>query len=244
METLAGFERYDFQGPLADGNSVSHPVYFIGQGPPIVIWQELPGIGPETIELAIKISDAGYKVYLPHLFGPLGRMSFVGNIARLFCMRREFHLFAANKASPIANWMAALCRDVRARNDGAQVGTLGMCLTGGFALTLMADDAVIGGVASQPSLPIMKQTALHMSAREISDAKAGMQAKGPALAMRYSGDPLCKAAKLDTIKDTFGDGVVTHTVPGKGHAMLTAHWSDEAFEKTIGYFNDRFASKL
>ena len=164
MDFLEGFEVYEFDGPLEDGNRVTHPVYFLGEGPPIIIWQELPGIGPETIALAKKIVASGYRIYLPHLFGPLGRLSFAGNIGRLFCMRREFHLFAANMASPIAAWMAALCRDVRDRNEGQMVGTLGMCLTGGFALTLMADEAVIGGVASQPSLPLGRQSALHMSA--------------------------------------------------------------------------------
>ncbi|MCA8867253.1 MAG: dienelactone hydrolase family protein [Rhodobacteraceae bacterium] len=240
MDFLEGFEVYEFDGPLEDGNRVTHPVYFLGEGPPIIIWQELPGIGPETIALAKKIVASGYRIYLPHLFGPLGRLSFAGNIGRLFCMRREFHLFAANMASPIAAWMAALCRDVRDRNEGQMVGTLGMCLTGGFALTLMADEAVIGGVASQPSLPLGRQSALHMSADQIAAAKAGMQAKGPAMAMRYDGDVLCKAVKLDAIEQAFGDGVVTHTIPGRGHATLTVHWSEEAWEHMIGYFDERF----
>jgi len=240
MDLMHGFERYDFDGPLEARARVRHPVYVTGKGPPIVLWQELPGIGQSTIRLVNKIAADGFRVYLPHLFGPLGKFSFAGNLARLFCMRREFHLFAAGKASPIANWMAALCRDIQRREDGAQVGTLGMCLTGGFALTLMADDAVLGGVACQPSLPMARQRALHMSPAEIAASKTGMQAKGPALAMRYEGDFLCKAAKIDAIKGAFGAGVVTHTIKGKGHAMLTDHWSQEGYDHMIGYFNARF----
>jgi len=87
------------------------------------------------------------------------------NLVRVLCIRREFHIFAARKSSPVTNWMRALCRDVQSRHDGMQVGTLGMCPTGNFALTLMA---------------------------------------------------------------------------GKGHALLTAHWSDEAYDKMMAYFGERF----
>lgn len=239
VRMLDGYHQFDFDGPLTDGNSVSHPVYFKGKGPPILIWQELPGIIPETLTLVDKMVAEGFTIYMPHLFGPLGKFRIGSNMARLLCIRREFHMFAARKSSPITNWMRALCRDVQSRHDGVQVGTLGMCLTGGFALTLMADDSVIGGVAAQPSLPLFKQSALHMSDSEIADARDAMDHKGPALAMRYSGDPLCKASKLEAIKAAFGDGVVTHTIAGKGHATLTGHWSDEAYEKMIGYFHQR-----
>ena len=237
MDILDGFGRFDFSGPLAAGESVSHPVYVLGEGPPIVIWQELPGIGVSTADLARKIAAEGYRVYLPHMFGPLGKFQLGRNLLRLFCMRREFHLFAAGKSSPIVNWMAALCREVSARNNGQKVGTLGMCLTGGFALTLMADDAVLGGVAAQPSLPMFKQGALHMSEAEIAAAKAGMAAKGGAMAMRYQGDMLCKSAKTDAITTAFGDLVTVHQLDGKKHATLTDHWSDEAWAHMIGYFN-------
>lgn len=240
MSEMSGFEVFEFDGPLASGDHISHPVYFTGTGPPIIIWQELPGILPEMIDLGRKMAAAGYTIYMPHLFGPLGKFAMGRNIVRLLCIRREFHLFAARKSSPVTNWMRALCRDVRTRHEGQKVGTLGMCLTGGFALTLMADENVIGGVASQPSLPMFNQKALHMSDEEVAAAKAGMIDKGPALAMRYSGDPLCKAPKLEAIKEAFGNGVVTHTINGKGHALLTGHWSDEAYVKMMDYFAGRF----
>ena len=39
------------------------------------------------------ITASGFRVLLPHLFGPLGRTGTLGNTARVFCMRKEFHLF-------------------------------------------------------------------------------------------------------------------------------------------------------
>ena len=236
--TLQGFQKFDFEGPLGDGDSVSHRVYYRGEGPPIVIMQELPGIGPQTLRLALGLIDEGYSTYLPHLFGPLGKVSFAGNIRRIFCLRREYHLFAANKASPIVDWMRALCREVKQRSGARGVGTIGMCLTGGFALTLMADDAVLAGVASQPSLPVFKNRALHMSQDEVAAARKGMETKGPAMAMRYAGDPICRAAKLDALKEAFGDNLITHTFEGRGHSLLTLDWNDKAFDTVKAYFRD------
>jgi dienelactone hydrolase len=238
MSEIDGFSKFEFSGPLADGEQVSHTVFFKGDGPPIIIWQELPGILPEMIDLANRMAEK-YTIYMPHLFGRIGKFDMGRNLLQL-CIRREFHLFAGGKSSPIANWMRALCRDVQSRHDGQQVGTLGMCLTGGFALTLMADDSVLGGVASQPSLPMFKQTALHMSDAEITEAKAGMAAKGPALAMRYEGDILCKRAKMTTLEQAFGAGIVTHEFPGRKHALLTGHYLDEAYEMMMAYFDARF----
>lgn len=238
---LDGFTSFEFDGPLIGDDHISHRVYVRGDGPPIIIWQELPGILPETITLAQKMAEAGYTIYLPHLFGPLGKFAIGRNLVRLICIRREFHIFASRKSSPVTNWMRALCQEVQTRHDGMQVGTVGMCLTGNFALTLMADDAVIGGVASQPSMPIHSQRALHMSDDEVAATKAGMKAKGPALSMRYTHDPICRAAKMKSLKETFGDGIVIHDIIGKGHSLLTAHWSDEAYDKMMAYFSERFA---
>jgi len=71
-----------------------------------------------------------------------------------------------------------------------------MCLTGNFALSLIADDAVLAAVASQPSLPFNDQNALHMSSDEIASARASIDQKGSVLALRFEGDPLCRAQNL------------------------------------------------
>ncbi len=236
---LGGFDSFDFTGPLRDGDEVTHTVYHRGEGPPIIIMQELPGIGPQTLRLALGLVDEGYSLFLPHLFGPLGKVSMAGNVGRLFCLRREYHLFAANRSSPIVNWLRALCHEVRDRTGADGVGTIGMCLTGGFALTLMGDDAVLGGVASQPSLPVFRNRALHMSPDEVAAARRGMEEKGHAIAMRYGDDPICRAAKFETLHDAFGDNIVTHTFAGRGHSLLTLDWNDAAFDTVKDYFRER-----
>ena len=140
--------QFDF--PESSGD-IQHTIYVKGEGPPIVILQELPGIGVETFALADRLIAAGFKVYLPHLFGKLGvkDSGLPATVHRIFCIRREFQMFRVGQQSEIASWLRALCAEIQQRESGAQVGLIGMCLTGSFAIPLMAEDAVVAAVASR-----------------------------------------------------------------------------------------------
>ncbi len=246
---LDGFSSRSFSAPLASGEVVSHDVYSKGDASQcVVIIQELPGIGPETISLANTFADKGFRVVLPHLFGPLGRVSMLGNTVRVFCMRREFKLFEQNATSPIVDWLKALCQDLRTAHDVSAVGVIGMCLTGNFAISMMADDNVLAGVASQPSMPLFNQDALHMSAADISAARERLDTEGPMLALRFADDPLCTARKFEAISERFNDDrerVRLIELPGKGHSVLTLDLikggepAAEALESVIDYFREK-----
>ena len=249
---IEGFEKSQFSSDAMDGKPATFDVYTKGEGPVVVIIQELPGIGVETIQLADRFVEKGFRVVMPHLFGPLGRLSFVGNIARIFCMRREFSIFAKHKSSPIVEWLKALCQDCREKYDVSGVGVIGMCLTGNFAISLMADDAVLAGVASQPSLPLFSPKSLHMSDDEIAKVRKRLEQQGPMLAYRFKGDKLCTASKFDALNDAFNDDqhrIDLKTIPGNKHAVLTVHFSnregsptEEALGEIFEYFSDRLAS--
>jgi dienelactone hydrolase len=241
------YESRSFTAPLGNGDPITHDVYERGEGPPIVLIQELPGIGPETLRLADRLVSAGYRVVLPHLFGPLGKKALLRNSIRVLCMQREFRLFECNASSPIVEWLRALCRDVRNGTGARGVGVIGMCLTGNFALSLMADDSVLASVASQPALPLFTPCALHMSPEEVCGAKARLDREGPMLALRFKGDLMCPAAKLRAIEKTFNDDGVKRVeridVPGFRHSVLTVHFVDEdghptrrALESVLTYF--------
>lgn len=247
---MHGFARRTFSAPIGAGDNVEHDVYERGEGPPVVIIQELPGIGPETLALADRFVADGFRAVLPHLFGPLGKVSMLGNIVRVLCMRRELSLFEKNHSSPMVDWLKALCRDVRDRNDAAGVGVIGMCLTGNFAISLMADDSVLAGVASQPSLPVFSASTLHMSEAEVAEVRSGLDQKGAMLAYRFDGDPMCSAAKFDALARGFNDEgaerIQLNTLPGRGHSVLTLDFVDEAGHPTsdalahiIGYFGSK-----
>lgn len=240
---------FTFAHTLANGHEAEHDVYVRGDGPPILILQELPGIGKDTYALADRLIAAGFKVYLPHLLGKLGvagKLPAAATFLRLLCIRREFQMFWSGRQSPIAAWMRALCAEIAAREGGQGLGVIGMCRTGSFVIPLMAGDAVQAAVASQPALPMRGRPPLHMSPEEVSAAKTAMAEKGPALAMRYDTDRICRPEHIAALKDAFGDLLETEKYdnpPGqKGmqHSLLTLDFSQDAYDRTETYFKARF----
>ena len=248
---IAEYRKAPFSATCTNGQRISHDVYQRGSGAPVVLIQELPGIGPETLCLADEFVDRGFEIILPHLFGPLEKISMGGNLLRVFCMRREFSLFAANRASPIVDWLKALCREIKTQGKHKGVGVIGMCLTGNFAISLMGDDSVLAAVSSQPSMPLMKASQLHMSATDITAIRQRIDATAPMHAYRFDGDPMCSAAKFRAIDAAFNDKgvtrVATHTLPGKGHSVLTLDFVDQQGHPTRAALDDiltYFAAQL
>lgn len=250
---LSAYQKSVFTADTRKGRSISHDVYSRGSGGPVVLIQELPGIGQETLRLADKLVDAGHEVVMPHLFGPLGKISIGGNLARVMCMRKEFRLMATNASSPIADWLRLLCREVRDSRGASGVGVIGMCLTGNFAITLIGDDSVLAAVASQPAMPFFKQGALHMSPEEIATSREALEIKGPMRVLRFENDPLSTMEKSDCIHQTFNDDgqerVKEIVLPGKGHSVLTldfvdeaGHPTHEALENVLGYFAEKLSA--
>lgn len=250
---MQGYSKRSFSAPVSGGHEIVHDVYTQGTGPVVVIIQELPGIGPQTLTLAQKLRDAGFTTVLPHLFGPLGSVSLVGNLVRVLCMRREFRLLEKNATSPVVDWLRALCRDLCARHGVKGVGTIGMCLTGNFAISLLADESVLAGVASQPSMPLGDQSALHMSPSDVESIKLRIDATQPAIALRFAGDAMCTAGKFDAFNRTFNTDrhrIDLHTLPGKGHSVLTLDFVDQAGHPTtqaladvINYFRSALSQQ-
>ena len=241
---------FTFSAPADGGAGITHDVYAKGDGPPILILQELPGIDDKTFALADRLIDAGFKIYLPHMLGRFGTKTTLRNMARLLCIRREFDAFLSGAQSPVAGWMRALCAEIAIREGGAQIGVIGMCLTGSFAIPLMAEDAVIAAVASQPSLPMLfNSDKLHMSDEDVTRACGAMARKGPAIAMRFKSDTTSKPAHIAALKAAFGmhlevteyDNPPGHK--GKAHSLLTGHFKIDAYERTESYFKARFGMR-
>ena len=249
---IEGYDLRKFSSDAMGGDSVEFDIYEKGDGPVIIILQELPGIDQETIKFADRLVTSGFRVVMPHLFGPLGKFALFGNLARLFCIRREINIFARKQTSPIVEWLKALCRDARERYDVKGVGVIGMCLTGNFAISLMADDSVLASVASQPSMPVISQKSLHMSEQDISKVSERLDEHGPMLAYRFAGDKLCRAAKFEAIDGAFNrdkERIKLTTIPGNEHAILTAHFDGsegsptrKALDEIIAYFSGKLAA--
>jgi len=254
------FKKTTFSAKTKEGHEITHDVYTRGQGPSIVIIQELPGIGQSTLRLADKFVDAGFEVVMPHLFGPIGKTQVGRNLLRVFCLRKEFSLFEKNKSSPIVDWLKALCRSIynnnakQSANMPKGVGVIGMCLTGNFAISLMADDSVLAAVSSQPSMPFNDSSALHMSDADIAEIKSNIDKNEPIKVYRFDGDWMCKASKFKSLNSTFNaqkERLQFRTLPGKHHSVLTQDFVDDAGHPThdalvevIEYFGRSLHSKV
>jgi dienelactone hydrolase len=226
----------------------------------VVVRHESRAIPPPVAEFARRVADDGFTMYLPHLFGTPGKPLSVGymleQMARA-CIGREFSVLARKEASPITEWLRALCRHAHRQCGGVGVGALGMCITGNFALALMVDESVMAPVLSQPSLPF-GITASHRAALHISDAQLARvrERACPVLGLRFTADPLCPGARFETLRRELGsrfegieiDSTATnqHGIPRAAHSVLTEHLVDEdghptraALERVLAFFHER-----
>jgi dienelactone hydrolase len=162
------------------------------------------------------VRDAGFRVYAPILFGApdAGNAEKItpGRILSL-CVSREFTLVAANKSSPVTEWLRALARLAHQECGGRGVGAIGMCLTGGFALSMALDPAVLAPVLVQPGLPAMRPAALDIAPADLARVQArtrdGLELRG----YRFAGDTICRASRFQTLRTAFGAAYVGRELP-------------------------------
>lgn len=236
-------------------------VFARGEGPPVLVMHEIPGITPEVARFARRVADAGFAVAMPNLFGspgkPFSQSYALGQIARA-CVSREFHVLARRGASPVTDWLRALCRQLSEDGGGAPVGAIGMCLTGNFALALMVDDHLMAPVLSQPSLPFgvsaSHRAALHVSDEALERVKARCADGARVLGLRFTGDPLVPAARFETLRRELGDAFEAieidsgrgnpHGVARSAHSVVTLDLVDEeghptraALERVLSFFD-------
>jgi dienelactone hydrolase len=180
-------------------------------------------------------------MHLPLLFGEPGKFSILGSVLRI-CIAREIHLFSTNGPGPLLDWTRALCRKLKADAGVPGIGVVGMCLTGGFALALVADDSVLAPVVAQPSLPVfVHKASLGLSEADAEAVKARAAALGPncVLGLRYAGDRIAPAERIESIKKLIGPAFDYEEFPGNQHATLTVHRQARALERTLAFLRER-----
>lgn len=238
----------------------TRPVYRRGVGPAVIVIHEIPGLHPQVFDFADRLVASGMTVFLPSLFGTPGKpaskgyalQSIVGNI----CIRREFNIWHADKSSPIVDWLRALARDAHASCGGPGVGAIGMCFTGGFALAMMTEPAVVAPVLSQPSMPAIgaAKGAIDASPAEIACARRRFVDEDLSiLGLRYKSDKLVPDARFARYAAEFGDRFEAIELddadarPDTGlapHSVLTIHLPEDgpgkaAETRTISFFRHR-----
>jgi dienelactone hydrolase len=93
------------------------------------------------------------------------------------------------------------------------VGAIGMCLTGGFVLSMALDPVVLAPVLAQPGLPATRPAALDIApadlARLQSRTREGLALRG----YRFEGDTICRAARFETLRAAFGTAFTGIALP-------------------------------
>lgn len=222
-------------------------VYTMGSGPAVVVMTEMPGISPHVARFARWVRDAGFTVYMPHLFGRDGAVPRMpGALLTIAggCVSRQFRAFQANESSPATQWLRALAALAHQECGGKGVGAIGMCFTGNFALSMMLEKSVLAPVLAQPSLPLNDAAGMHIHPDELATVKARMEAEDlTVLAYRFEGDKFCKAARFAAYEAALGDRFVGRVLPDAAanpdspmqnpHSVVTIHLIDEAGQPTV-----------
>lgn len=254
----------DFTRTTVTYDGVTKPVFRLGEGPGVVVMSEIPGITPAVADFARRVADAGLTVAMPSLFGTPGRDRSFTSIASSFtgaCISREFTCLAAGRSSPVVAWLRRLAADLHAECGGPGVGAIGMCLTGGFALAMLVEPAVVAPVLCQPSLPLplgaTRQADLGLSDDELATVKARVADEPcPVLGLRFTEDSFVRAARFDRLRSELGDGFIAveidssagneHGIPRTAHSVVTedlvdtvGHPTRAALDQVLAFFAER-----
>lgn len=237
---------------LSDFESVSitlldqtKQVYKAGSGPAVIVMAEMPGIYGLVVEFARKVRDAGFTVWMPHLFGEVGRSPTMGYLLKSMaktCISREFAVFSANESSPVVDWLKALSAHVHPLCGGKGVGAIGMCFTGNFALSMMVEPSMLAPVLSQPSLPLFQKGGMHISPVDLRCVKDRLDNEDlTVLAYRFEGDGFCRSERFADYTAALGDRFHGSVLPDESaskesgappHSVVTRHLIDEEGEPT------------
>jgi dienelactone hydrolase len=260
-QALDGFTKDTF---THDG--VTKDLYRIGSGPAVIVMEEMPGITPAVAAFARRVAELGCTAVVPQLFGTPGKRPSVGyGIQSLVkgCVSKEFAAFATGRTAPVSEWLRALGRHEHERCGGPGIGAVGMCWTGGFALGMMVDDALLAPVLSQPSLPIVlgkgRKRDLHLSPADLARVKQRCQDEPDlcVLGLRFTGDKLVGPDRFPRLKQELGDKFVAveidsskdnpHGIRSVAHSVLTEDLVDEPGHPThdaLTQVLDLFRSRL
>jgi dienelactone hydrolase len=257
--TLSGWQRAPFTGA-----GITHDCYEKGAGPGVILIPEIPGISPEVLGLGDHLVSNGFTVVIPSPFGVPGKEVGTGYMLRVvarLCVANEFRAFALNAHRPFSDYLRALARDLARRTPGRGVGVIGMCFTGGFALTAAVDDAVLAPVLSQPSVPFAVGAARRhdtgASDEELTRIAERTTEDGLCLlGLRFSQDRAVPDERFAALKARLGDAfevIELDSSPGNAggftanaHAVLThevrevpGHPALQARERVVAFLRER-----
>lgn len=238
-------------------------VFVQGEGPAVIVMHEVPGLYPGVADFGRRVAAAGFTVYMPSLIGtpgkPIGPIYSLQTLSRA-CVAREFTLWATKKNSEITDWLRDLAKLAHRECGGPGVGAVGMCLTGGFALAMMADDVMVAPVLSQPSLPFAVTPAqkrdLGIDDATLARVKERAAHGACVMGLRFTGDLLVPGERFARLREELGENFVAieidsslgnpHRLPPWAHSVLVHdhvarpdHPTEQAVERVLAFYRAR-----
>ncbi len=101
---LAGFEELD--PPFTHG-AIRHRVFWTGDGSPVLVLHELPGLSPAALRFGRRLAARGFRVYLPLLFGEPGQDDWRGSHRALLHRAPRRHVRGGEERDGNASTRAA-----------------------------------------------------------------------------------------------------------------------------------------
>jgi dienelactone hydrolase len=239
-KAVPGFNSFCF----VDSRGKRHQIYATGEGPPVLLLHELPGLIDTDLSAAQRLAKAGYAVVAPLFFGEPGGNGHALRYARKVCGEDDFSCNSGESTSPHVAWLLDLLKDVHSRwPDGRGVGVIGMCLTGAFPLALMQDPTVVAPVLLQPTVPFniwtrfgwfTEKDALGVSNMDLASAKGR---RIPILGVRYQGDWRCRKERFERLAVEFPQDFYRLDLPGNHHSTIGGDFCDQAFDEILSFLN-------
>ena len=216
-----------------------HPVYAGGtEGDPVVlVLHELTGQTPETFALAEKLirnrnGNGGYRVFLPCFFGnPNSRVNPLRGA--IHCIGAEFRGLSSGKLTPAMEYVKLLCSKIVENEPTTELGIIGMCMTGEFALAALTDPKlnIVAPIVAQPALPSFCPRKLQLPREELEQIRTRLKSNNHViLGLRNEHDQIPKtiirnvspSERFETLQHTFGNQFEGWEVEATEHSTLTS----------------------
>lgn len=155
----------------------------------------------------------------------------------------------------MVDWLKPLARQAHRESGGRGVGVIGLCVTGGFALSMAVDPTVMAPVMGEPGLPAFHSAGLDISLGDLNRVKERATSEG--LTVRgygFRGDRLCKAERFAALRGALGPAFIGKEIQdeaanpnglkAKGrppHSVFTTDLIDEAGQPTREAVNEIIA---
>ncbi len=157
-------------------------------------------------------------------------------------------MFAFGQSSPIVTFLRALAARAHEECGGRGVGAIGMCFTGGFALSMAVDERMLAPVLSQPASPAAmgarRRTSIDISPADFDRVKQRAAAGAcRVLGLRFTADRAVPEERFAMLRRELGDAFIAieidssrgnpFGIPASSHSVLTEHLVEQPGHPTV-----------